>query len=65
MHHLEPQRKANEDGIIVKDGVPFHKNIAANLMTVCEKCHDEFHQVNVVKKPKRQSPTPRRKKTTV
>ena len=65
VHHLEPQRKANEDGIIVKDGVPFHKNIAANLMTVCEKCHDEFHQVNVVKKPKRQSPTPRRKKTTV
>jgi len=62
VHHLEPQRKANEDGIIVKDGVPFHKNIAANLMTVCEKCHDEFH--HVVKKPKRQSPTPRRKKTT-
>jgi len=64
VHHLEPQRKANEDGIIVKDGVPFHKNIAANLMTVCEKCHDEFHKIHVVKKPKRQSPTPRRKKTT-
>jgi DNA mismatch repair protein MutS len=45
VHHLEHQEKSNEDGIIVKDGVPFHKNIAANLMTVCEKCHDDFHRI--------------------
>ena len=57
VHHLEQQREANDDGIIVKNGVPFHKNIAANLMTVCEKCHDEFHRViSVTKsKPKRKS----------
>ena len=45
VHHLEHQQNANEDGIIVKDGVPFHKNIVANLMTVCEKCHDDFHRI--------------------
>ena len=58
VHHLEPQRNANEDGIIIKDGVPFHKNNAANLMTVCEKCHAEFHQViqKPNTKPKRHSP---------
>ena len=57
VHHLEQQREANEDGIIVKNGVPFHKNIAANLMTVCEKCHDEFHRIISPKlKPKRKSP---------
>ena len=43
VHHLEHQRDANNNGVIVKKGVPFHKNIAANLMTLCEKCHDEFH----------------------
>ena len=57
VHHLEHQQKANEDGIIVKKGVPFHKNIVANLMTVCEKCHDSFH------KPKKTPPKrPRTKK---
>jgi DNA mismatch repair protein MutS len=57
VHHLEHQKEANADGIIVKNGVPFHKNIAANLMTVCEKCHDDFHVViSVTKsKPKRKS----------
>jgi hypothetical protein len=57
VHHLEQQREANDDGIIVKNGVPFHKNIAANLMTVCEKCHDEFHLVISVTKsnPKKKS----------
>jgi DNA mismatch repair protein MutS len=48
VHHLEHQKDANNDGMIVKNGVPFHKNIAANLMTVCEKCHNNFHK----KKPR-------------
>ena len=63
VHHLEHQKDANNDGIIVKNGVPFHKNIAANLMTVCEKCHDEFHRIispnegaKLLLKPKRKSP---------
>ena len=55
VHHLEHQKDANDDGIIVKNGVPFHKNIAANLMTVCEKCHDDFHRI-ISPKPKRKSP---------
>ena len=59
VHHLEHQQHANEDGIIVKDGVPFHKNIAANLMTVCEKCHDDFHCI----KPNRKSKSPPNTKT--
>ena len=56
VHHLEHQENANEDGIIVKDGVPFHKNIVANLMTVCEKCHDDFHRI-----PKTKTKSPKRK----
>ena len=55
VHHLEHQQNANEDGIIVKDGVPFHKNIAANLMTVCEKCHDDFHRIKPEPKSKSKS----------
>ena len=69
VHHLEHQQKANEDGIIVKDGVPFHKNIVANLMTVCEKCHDEFHRITIpttnpttipTTKPKQKRQSPKR-----
>ena len=45
VHHLHHQNKANEDGIIInQDGSIFHKNTLANLMTLCETCHDEFHK---------------------
>jgi len=40
IHHLDPQKNADQDGFIGT----FHKNHPANLMTVCEKCHDKFHQ---------------------
>lgn len=44
VHHLEHQSSANEDGFIKnEDGSIFHKNNAANLLTVCEKCHRSFH----------------------
>jgi DNA mismatch repair protein MutS len=44
VHHLQQQRDANQDGIIFgKEGTPFHKNHPANLMTVCEKCHNAIH----------------------
>jgi DNA mismatch repair protein MutS len=44
VHHLQQQREANEDGIIFgKEGTPFHKNHPANLMTLCEKCHNAIH----------------------
>jgi DNA mismatch repair protein MutS len=45
VHHLQHQKDANEDGFIVtEDGSSFHKNHPANLMTLCEKCHDEMHR---------------------
>ena len=47
VHHLQHQADANEDGIIrVKNLAPFHKNKVANLVTLCEKCHDKMHHSN-------------------
>ena len=43
IHHLQHQSRANEDGIIKSKGLSFHKNHPANLMTLCHKCHDEYH----------------------
>jgi DNA mismatch repair protein MutS len=44
VHHLQPQREANEEGVIYNaNGLLFHKNHVANLMTLCEKCHKETH----------------------
>jgi DNA mismatch repair protein MutS len=38
-HHILPQAEADKEGFINH----FHKNSTFNLMTVCEKCHDEIH----------------------
>jgi DNA mismatch repair protein MutS len=43
VHHLQHQSTANNDGII-SGSTPFHKNHPANLLTLCEKCHDEIHK---------------------
>jgi len=44
VHHLQHQSNANNDGLIYNcDGV-FYKNNLANLMSLCENCHDEMHQ---------------------
>jgi DNA mismatch repair protein MutS len=43
VHHLEHQHVANEDGFINKEDGSFHKNHTGNLLTVCEKCHHDFH----------------------
>jgi DNA mismatch repair protein MutS len=44
VHHLQHQADADEDGIIkIKNLAPFHKNKVANLVTLCEKCHDKIH----------------------
>jgi DNA mismatch repair protein MutS len=57
VHHLQEQKNANEDGFI--DG--FHKNHPANLMNICQKCHDELHskkdQEVLVKKTLRKKTT--------
>ena len=46
VHHLQHQSEANNEGIIEKNGEIFHKNKLANLMTLCEKCHNKFHKEN-------------------
>lgn len=43
VHHLHHQKDANENGIIKTDDSIFHKNNLANLMTLCEFCHNEIH----------------------
>ena len=44
VHHLQHQQMANADGLIQSTDLGvFHKNHPANLMTLCEKCHLEFH----------------------
>ena len=49
IHHLSPQKNADEQGFI--DG-RFHKNHPGNLASVCETCHLKTHSTNktVVKK---------------
>ena len=43
IHHILPQKDANAQGM-VKPGV--HKNNPANLMALCEGCHDRIHHPN-------------------
>jgi len=44
VHHIQPQRIANEHGIIKNsDGSVFHKNNKANLLGLCESCHNKMH----------------------
>jgi DNA mismatch repair protein MutS len=53
VHHLQHQKDANEDGfILTEDGSSFHKNHPANLMSLCEKCHDEMHRPTISKEKK-------------
>ena len=40
VHHLQHQKNANEKGFI--DG--FHKNHTANLMNICDDCHNVIHK---------------------
>jgi DNA mismatch repair protein MutS len=43
VHHLQHQTHANtENGYIST----FHKNHNANLINICEACHDKIHQTN-------------------
>ena len=46
-HHLLFQEFANEDDIIKNDGLVFKKNNAANLMSLCNECHDKIHKKKV------------------
>jgi DNA mismatch repair protein MutS len=44
VHHLVFQNQADQNGTIKKKGLTFQKNIKANLMNLCEKCHDNIHR---------------------
>jgi DNA mismatch repair protein MutS len=55
VHHLQHQQNANENGFIGT----FHKNHKANLLNVCERCHDKLHHTDTDT-----TPVTRRKKTT-
>ena len=45
IHHLHQQKYADEDGFITtEDGNVIHKNHPANLMSICETCHDNYHE---------------------
>jgi DNA mismatch repair protein MutS len=43
VHHLQHQKYADSNGMINKQ---FHKNHTANLINVCEKCHNKFHETS-------------------
>jgi DNA mismatch repair protein MutS len=43
VHHLIHQQDADQKGMIQKNDLTLHKNHAANLLNLCQKCHDDFH----------------------
>ena len=51
IHHLSPQRLADENGFIKG----FHKNHIANLASVCESCHNKIHSDEGVKMERRKT----------
>jgi DNA mismatch repair protein MutS len=44
VHHLQHQKEALEDGFIERTDGIFHKNHVANLISLCETCHDTIHK---------------------
>jgi DNA mismatch repair protein MutS len=46
VHHLQYQQDANDTGIIQTNSLLFHKNHPANLLNLCETCHQSFHKTN-------------------
>ncbi len=53
VHHIEHQKDANEKGYVGT----VHKNHKANLMNICEKCHDEIHRNENIHAKKRKKKT--------
>ena len=43
IHHLQHQKNANKSGIIKGE---FNKNHKANLVNICEECHNKIHEKN-------------------
>lgn len=47
VHHLQHQSVADNNGFINNSDMTFNKNNIANLMTLCEKCHNNIHTQKV------------------
>lgn len=66
-HHLEMQSNSDEQGFI--EGTSFHKNHKANLMALCEECHNRMHkaddEINVITEPTIADNSPPKKTKTV
>jgi DNA mismatch repair protein MutS len=45
VHHLHHQQDANHKGIITKGNLTFHKNNKANLLSICDDCHQNIHKL--------------------
>jgi DNA mismatch repair protein MutS len=45
IHHKVPQADANKSGFLMGHG-GIHKNVVANLMSLCEKCHLKEHSTH-------------------
>ena len=43
IHHLQFQKNADKNGIINNE---FKKNHKANLINICEECHNKIHEKN-------------------
>ena len=53
VHHLQHQKDANDKGFISDVKTTFDKNAAANLVNLCEACHDAIHKDTTGKKYKK------------
>ena len=45
IHHLEYQKNAR-DNFIITENMNCHKNHVANLINICETCHNKIHKKN-------------------
>ena len=46
IHHLEYQKTAKSNNYIINTDANFHKNHVANLINVCDSCHQTIHKNN-------------------
>ena len=43
VHHLQYQKNAKKENDYIET---FHKNHLANLINICEECHQKIHKTN-------------------
>jgi DNA mismatch repair protein MutS len=55
IHHLEYQKNAKKNGFINNRDYNFNKDHVANLINICEECHDKIHRENKKLKIKKSS----------